>query len=167
MMIEVMMVIRLMMMCCFTVYSEGRRPARSLSLRDSARNNTAVTTTSSSSSASSTLTRHHDNNNYDIHDTLAAMNDSALYCHVSAQSPLTPTPTPTPAATHVRNGSGDYQAHQTELKYISSEDSGLVSGSYLFLGRNKEGLMFFLEIGGCGFLWTLMLIITYCLGICF
>ncbi|KAK4309945.1 hypothetical protein Pmani_018455, partial [Petrolisthes manimaculis] len=122
-----------------TVYSEGRRPTRSLSLRDSARNANA-TTNSSSSSASSTLTRHHDNNNYDIHDTLAAMNDSALYCHVSAQSPLTPTPTPTPAATHVRNGSGDYQAHQTELKYISSEDSGLGSqeGGRLTVGSNQR-----------------------------
>lgn len=110
---------------CFSiVYGEGRRPARSLSMRVTPRTTTPVTST--------TLTRQQQEP-YDLHDTLASMNDSSLYCHVSAQSPLTPTSTPTPAPTHVRNGSGDYQGQQTdrELKYFSSEDSGLVSIAFV------------------------------------
>ncbi|KAK8726400.1 hypothetical protein OTU49_010252 [Cherax quadricarinatus] len=113
-----------------TVYGEGRRPARSLSMRDSPRTTVTITTTSSSPSM-----RQPDP--YDLHDTLASMNDSSLYCHVSAQSPLTPTSTPTPAPTHVRNGSGDYQGQQNDrdLKYFSSEDSGLGSQDGTCLNR--------------------------------
>ncbi|XP_071549486.1 uncharacterized protein siz isoform X7 [Panulirus ornatus] len=114
------------------VYGEGRRPARSLSMRVTPRTTTPVTST--------TLTRQQQEP-YDLHDTLASMNDSSLYCHVSAQSPLTPTSTPTPAPTHVRNGSGDYQGQQTDrdLKYISSEDSGLGSQDGTALNRASVG----------------------------
>ncbi|XP_042221369.1 IQ motif and SEC7 domain-containing protein 2-like isoform X5 [Homarus americanus] len=111
-----------------TVYGEGRRPARSLSMRDTPRTTTPIT-------ATSTIRQQQDP--YDLHDTLASMNDSSLYCHVSAQSPLTPTSTLTPAPTHVRNGSGDYQGQQNDrdLKYISSEDSGLGSHDSSSLNR--------------------------------
>nr|XP_053652982.1 IQ motif and SEC7 domain-containing protein 2-like isoform X5 [Cherax quadricarinatus] len=113
-----------------TVYGEGRRPACLLSMRDSPRTTVTITTTSSSPSM-----RQPDP--YDLHDTLASMNDSSLYCHVSAQSPLTPTSMPTPAPTHVRNGSGDYQGQQNDrdLKYFSSEDSGLGSQDGTCLNR--------------------------------
>lgn len=109
-----------------TVYSEGRRPARSMSMRDAPRTAQATTVTTTATTTASTA--RHQQDTYDLHDTLAALSDTSLYCHVSALSPLTPTSTPTPAHTHVRNGSGDYQAHQNdrELKYFS-EDSGLVS----------------------------------------
>ncbi|XP_069171055.1 IQ motif and SEC7 domain-containing protein 1 isoform X12 [Procambarus clarkii] len=113
-----------------TVYGEGRRPARSLSMRDTPRTTVSVT-------ASSTRQQQ---DPYDLHDALASMNDSSLYCHVSAQSPLTPTSTATPAPTHVRNGSGDYQGQQNDrdLKYFSSEDSGL--GSQDGIGLNRIGV---------------------------
>ncbi|XP_069989097.1 IQ motif and SEC7 domain-containing protein 1 isoform X6 [Penaeus vannamei] len=109
-----------------TVYGEGRRPARSLSLRDTPRTTTPATSTTSSRIQQ---------DNHDLHDTLAAMNDSSLYCHVSAHSPLTPTSTPTPAPTHARNGSGDYQhqgdvasyASSRDIKYISSDEGGFGS----------------------------------------
>ncbi|XP_047475192.1 IQ motif and SEC7 domain-containing protein 1-like isoform X4 [Penaeus chinensis] len=109
-----------------TVYGEGRRPARSLSLRDTPRTTTPATSTTSTRIQQ---------DNHDLHDTLAAMNDSSLYCHVSAHSPLTPTSTPTPAPTHARNGSGDYQhqgdvasyASSRDIKYISSDEGGFGS----------------------------------------
>lgn len=111
------------------VYGEGRRPARSLSLRDTPRTTTPATSTTSSRIQQ---------DNHDLHDTLAAMNDSSLYCHVSAHSPLTPTSTPTPAPTHARNGSGDYQhqgdvasyASSRDIKYISSDEGGFVSTDF-------------------------------------
>ncbi|XP_064114351.1 IQ motif and SEC7 domain-containing protein 1-like isoform X11 [Macrobrachium nipponense] len=123
------------------VYGEGRRPARSLSMRDSPRTSAtgSVTTTAAT-------TRPQQDDNYDLHDTIASMSDSSLYCHVSAQSPLTPTTTVTPSHTHARNGSGDYQQQQTdlglyasakELKYFSSEDSGLGSQDSASLGRGN------------------------------
>ena len=113
------------------VYNEGRRPARSMSMRDTPRTGQATTITTTSTNTSTTS--RHQQETYDLHDTLATLSDTSLYCHVSALSPLTPTSTPTPAHTHVRNGSGDYQAHQNdrELKYFS-EDSGLV-GVMLFV----------------------------------
>ncbi|XP_050712027.1 IQ motif and SEC7 domain-containing protein 1-like isoform X3 [Eriocheir sinensis] len=120
-----------------TVYSEGRRAARSMSLRDTLRTAQATTITTTATTTASTA--RHQQENYDLHDTLAALSDTSLYCHVSALSPLTPTSTPTPAHTHVRNGSGDYQAHQNdrELKYFS-EDSGL--GSQEGVGGNRLGV---------------------------
>ncbi|XP_066948882.1 IQ motif and SEC7 domain-containing protein 1-like isoform X18 [Macrobrachium rosenbergii] len=123
------------------VYGEGRRPARSLSMRDSPR-----TSATGSITTTAATTRPQQDDNYDLHDTIASMSDSSLYCHVSAQSPLTPTTTVTPSHTHARNGSGDYQQQQTdlglyasakELKYFSSEDSGLGSQDSASLGRGN------------------------------
>ncbi|XP_068232827.1 IQ motif and SEC7 domain-containing protein 1 isoform X4 [Palaemon carinicauda] len=123
------------------VYGEGRRPARSLSMRDTPRTSAAANVT-----MTSVTTRLQQEENYDLQDTLASMSDSSLYCHVSAQSPLTPTTTLTPAHTHVRNGSGDYQQQQSdgtlysaskELKYFSSEDSGLGTQDSGSLGRGN------------------------------
>ncbi|XP_045120579.1 IQ motif and SEC7 domain-containing protein 1-like isoform X11 [Portunus trituberculatus] len=120
-------------------YTEGRRPARSMSMRDTPRTVQATTVTTTAATTATTAPARHQQDNYDLHDTLATLSDSSLYCHVSALSPLTPTSTPTPAHTHVRNGSGDYQAHQNdrELKYFS-EDSGL--GSQEGVGGNRLGV---------------------------